>query len=101
MNIVRHQKNVFRGFHFQSRNQQAKFVNVFKGTILDIVIDLERIQKLSEKYLNNTFKSSLGLYIPAGFAHAYYSYEKENIIYYYSPKYENGILFNDKIIKIK
>ena len=26
-------KNVFRGFHFQSRNQQAKFVNVFKGKI--------------------------------------------------------------------
>ena len=48
----------------------------------------------------------MGLYIPAGFAHAYYSYEKENIIYYklnnyYSPKYESGIIYNDKTIKIK
>ena len=36
-------------------------------------------------------KNALGLFIPAGFAHAYYSYEKENIIYYkldnyYAPK---------------
>ena len=51
-------------------------------------------------------KNALGLYIPAGFAHAYYSYEKENIIYYkldnyYNPKFESGIVYNDKILKIK
>ena len=27
-------------------------------------------------------KNNLGLYIPEGFAHAYYSFENENIIYY-------------------
>ena len=47
-----------------------------------------------------------GLYIPAGFAHAYYSYEKENIIYYkldnyYAPKYESGIIYNDTDLNIK
>lgn len=101
-------KNVFRGFHFQSQNQQAKFVNVFKGKILDIVIDLRKNSRTFGKVFKIILskENSLGLYIPAGFAHAYYSYEKENIIYYkldnyYSPKYENGILFNDKIIKIK
>lgn len=101
-------KNVFRGFHFQSQNQQAKFVNVFKGKILDIVIDLRKNSKTFGKVFKIILskENSLGLYIPSGFAHAYYSYEKENIIYYkldnyYSPKYENGILFNDKIIKIK
>ena len=50
--------------------------------------------------------NALGLYIPAGFAHAYYSFDKENIIYYklddyYNPKYESGIIFNDKSLKIK
>ena len=44
-------------------------------------------------------------YIPAGFAHAYYSYDKENIIYYkldnyYAPKYESGIIYKDPIINI-
>ena len=51
-------------------------------------------------------KNAIGLFIPAGFAHAYYSYEKENIIYYkldnyYAPKYESGIVYNDTSIKVK
>ena len=51
-------------------------------------------------------KNNLGLYIPEGFAHAYYSYANENIIYYklnnyYQPKYESGINPLDKELKIK
>ena len=38
-------KNVFRGFHFQTKNKQAKYVNVLKGKILDIVIDLRKRSK--------------------------------------------------------
>ena len=46
------------------------------------------------------------LYIPAGFGHAYYSFSKLNIIYYklsnyYHPKFEDGILWNDKNLKFK
>ena len=89
-------KNVLRGFHFQTKDKQAKYVNVIKGKILDVVIDLRR----KSKTFGRVFKiilskeNALGLYIPAGFGHAYYSYEKENIIYYkldnyYSPKYES------------
>ena len=101
-------KNVLRGFHFQSKNKQSKFVNVLKGKILDVVIDLRRNSKTFGKLFKIILsrKNALGLFIPAGFAHAYYSYEKENIIYYklnnyYNPKYESGIIFNDKTIKIK
>ena len=93
-------KNVLRGFHFQSKFKQSKFVSVIKGKILDVVIDLRK----NSKTFGKTFKiilsqkNALSLYIPAGFAHAYYSYDKENIIYYkldnyYAPKYENGIIF--------
>jgi dTDP-4-dehydrorhamnose 3,5-epimerase len=51
-------------------------------------------------------ENSLGLFIPRGFAHAYYSYDKENIIYYkldnfYKPNLERGIIWNDKKINIK
>ena len=101
-------KNVLRGFHFQTKFKQAKYVNVLKGKILDVVIDLRK----NSKTFGKTFKiilskkNALGLYIPAGFGHAYYSYDKENIIYYkldnyYAPKYENGIIFDDSIFKIK
>ena len=76
-------KNVLRGFHFQSKNKQSKFVNVLKGKILDVVIDLRKNSKTFGKIFKIILskKNALGLYIPAGFAHAYYSYSNENIIY--------------------
>ena len=101
-------KNVLRGFHFQTNFQQAKYVNVLKGKILDVVIDLRKNSKIFGKFFKIILskKNATGLYIPRGFAHAYYSYDKENIIYYkldnfYKPQYENGIIYNDKILKIK
>ena len=77
-------KNVLRGFHFQSKFKQSKYVNVVKGKILDVVIDLRRNSKTFGKSFKIVLskKNALGLFIPAGFAHAYYSFEKENIIYY-------------------
>ena len=101
-------KNVLRGFHFQLKNKQSKYINVLKGKILDVVIDLRK----NSKTFGKTFKiilskkNALGLYVPAGFAHAYLSLEEENIIYYkldnyYNPKYESGIIYNDKNLNIK
>ncbi len=101
-------KNVLRGFHFQSKSKQSKYVNVLKGKILDVVIDLRKNSLTFGKVFKIILSknNALGLHIPAGFAHAYYSFEKENIIYYkldnyYSPKFESGIVYNDKKLKIK
>ena len=99
--------NALRGFHFQYKFQQAKYVSVLKGKILDYVIDLRK----NSKTFGKTFKiilsdkNCLSLYMPEGFAHAYYSYEKYNIIYYkltnyYKPKFEDGINLLDKDLKI-
>ena len=101
-------KNSLRGFHFQFKYQQAKYVSVVKGKILDCVIDLRKNSKTYLKLFKIVLsdKNNLGLYIPEGFAHAFYSYENENIIYYklnnyYNPKYEDGINVLDKKLKIK
>ena len=106
--IAHSKKNVFRGFHFQTKNKQSKYVNVLKGKILDIVIDLRKKSKTFGKYFKIILSSenAISLFIPKGFAHAYFSYENDNIIYYkldnfYKPKYESGIIYNDKIIKVK
>ena len=97
-----------RGFHFQYKYKQAKYVNVLKGKILDCVIDLRKNSKTFGKAFKIILSENncLSLYIPEGFAHAYYSYEKLNIIYYkltnfYAPKYESGINLLDKKLKIK
>ena len=73
---------ILRGFHFQTKFKQAKYVNVLKGKILDCVIDLRKNSKTFGKFFKIILsdKNNLSLYIPEGFAHAYYSYSKENII---------------------
>ena len=101
-------KNVLRGFHFQHKHQQSKLVIVIKGKILDWVIDLRRNSSTFGKTFSiilseNNCKS---LYVPRGFAHAYFSMQKINVIYYklsnyYNSRFEDGIRFNDKDIGAK
>ncbi len=100
--------NALRGFHFQYKFQQAKYVNVLKGKILDCVIDLRKNSKTFGKSFKIILsdKNCLSLFIPRGFAHAYYSFEKTNIVYYklsnyYKPKFESGINLLDENLKIK
>ena len=100
-------KNVLRGFHFQYKNQQAKYITVLKGKILDCVIDLRKNSKtfgVTFK-INLSEKNGLSLFIPKGFAHSYLTLAKENIVCYklsdyYKPRFESGIVWNDKDINI-
>lgn len=101
-------KNVLRGFHFQYKFSQAKFVSVLKGKVLDCVIDLRKKSKTFGKsfYIELSENNCKSLYIPGGFAHAYFSFSNLNVIYYqlsnyYRPQYEDGIVWNDKMLKIK
>tara|TARA_Y100001970_G_C13859702_1_gene663488 strand:- start:48 stop:584 length:537 start_codon:yes stop_codon:yes gene_type:complete len=101
-------KNIFRGFHFQYKFQQVKLISVLKGKILDCVIDLRKNSKTFGKTYKIILseKNNLSLYVPNGFAHSYLTLDRENIVYYklsdfYAPKFESGILWNDKDINIK
>ena len=104
--ITSSKKNVFRGFHFQLRKQQAKLVYIVKGKILDIVIDLRKKSKRFGKVYKFRLKEKDILYIPKGFAHGYLSLTSENIVLYYMTNYrdaksEEGIVWNDKMLNIK
>ena len=101
-------KNVVRGLHIQRKIQQALFVSVIKGKIFDVVVDLRKNSKTFGKYMYNTLSgmNSTSLYVPSGFAHGFCGLENENIVLYgisnyRSKKNEVGILWNDKILKIK
>ena len=101
-------KNVLRGFHFNSKYPQAKYVTVLRGKILDYVIDLRKKSKTFGKSFSIVLSEDncKSLYIPEGFGHAYYSFAKLNLIYYklsnyYKPKFESGIVWNDKHLKLK
>ena len=99
-------KHVFRGFHFQLKNQQEKFVYIVKGNILDVIINLRKKSKNFGKIYKFKLKKKDILYIPKGFAHGYLSLASENIVLYYMTNYrdiknEDGIVWNDKTLKIK
>ena len=101
-------KNVLRGFHFNSKYPQAKYVTVLRGKVLDYVIDLRKKSKTFGKSFSIVLSEDncKSLYIPEGFAHAYYSFAKLNLIYYklsnyYKPRFESRIVWNDKNLKLK
>ena len=102
-------KNVLRGLHLQTKNSQAKFLTVIKGKIFDVLVDLRKDSKTFGKHFSITLSDRLpysSIYIPEGFAHGFCTLEKENIVYYRcsnyrKKKYEIGISWSDKDLKIK
>ena len=106
--VSKSKKNVVRGLHIQKKIQQDIIVSVIKGKIFDVVVDLRKNSKTYGKCCTNTLsdKNSTSLFIPAGFAHGFCALENENLILYgltnyRSKKNEIGILWNDKMLKIK
>lgn len=100
-------KNVIRGLHLQTRNSQGKFISVIKGKIFDVVIDLRKKSKTYGKSMSVILseKNSKSIFIPPGFAHGFCALSKENYIVYSCTKYRNkryeiGIKYNDKDLKI-
>jgi len=100
-------KNVIRGLHYQGLKPQGKLVSVVKGKILDVAVDLRKKSKTYGKHYKIILsdKNQTSLFIPAGFAHGFASLDKENIVVYSftnnrHQKSEDGILWNDKQLKI-
>ncbi len=93
-------KGVIRGFHFQKPpKEQAKFIKVISGRILDVVVNLDSL-----KYLMIELDENKALFIPKGYAHGFLALEDTHLIYftdeYYDPEYEAGIIYNDKTLNI-
>lgn len=102
-------KNVFRGFHFQqSPEEQAKYIWVESGAILDIVINIQPDSKEYKKHiiveLND--QNNCHLFIPKGFAHGFISiHDNSKVCYvvdnFYSSKYDSGINYKDESLEIE
>ena len=107
-NESRSSKGVLRGLHFQTPPYaQAKMVRCIEGEVLDVTVDIRKKSKTYGKHiaLKLTGENKKQLFIPRGFAHGFivlsdeavFAYKVDNI---YSPKYENGIRWNDKVLNI-
>jgi dTDP-4-dehydrorhamnose 3,5-epimerase len=99
---------VIRGLHFQKDPYaQSKLIRCIKGKIFDVAVDIRKESKYFGKYISEELSEGNKhmLFIPQGFAHGFQVLSDTVEIEYqvdneYAPKYEDGIRYNDKTIKI-
>ena len=104
--IAKSKKNVIRGLHFQLKDKQTKFIYVIDGKILDTVVNLKKNSMSFGKVSKFILSEGEALFIPSHFAHGYECLStKCSVLYhlekYRNAKYESGIRFDDKKLKIK
>jgi dTDP-4-dehydrorhamnose 3,5-epimerase len=99
---------VIRGLHFQlNPHAQTKLVRVFRGKILDVVVDVRKGSPTYGKFysIELSADNKKQLFIPKGFAHGFSTLsEVADVIYkcdnFYNKESEAGIIFNDSTLKI-
>ena len=99
---------VIRGLHFQLNPfAQSKLVRVFKGKILDVVVDVRKgsphFGKVFSVELSSENKTQI--LVPQGFAHGFSVLsETAEVLYkcdnYYHKASEGGIIYNDPALAI-
>jgi dTDP-4-dehydrorhamnose 3,5-epimerase len=107
-NFSRSKHGVLRGLHFQEPNAQGKLVQVLRGAVYDVAVDVRRGSP--------TFGRSVGveltgeqprqLWVPPGFAHGFcVTSESADFLYKcttpYAPANERSILWNDPALAIE
>ena len=96
-----------RGLHYQIENAQGKLVQVQRGEIYDVAVDLRRDSPHFGRSVGARLSSEnkQQLWIPPGFAHGFLVLSEEaDFLYkctnYYSPEHERTLMWNDPAIGI-
>ncbi len=102
-NLSVSKNGVLRGLHFQKgADAQAKLVQVIKGEVLDVVVDLRKDSPTFKQHFKTRLsdqKTQL-LFIPKGMAHGFLALQEGTIFTYkcdayYAKEAESGIIYND------
>lgn len=106
-NFSRSRRGILRGLHFQIQQPQAKLVQVLRGEVFDVAVDLRRSSPNFGKWAGEILSAAnhRQLYIPAGFAHGFVVLSKEaDFAYkcsdYYAPSFERTLKWNDPALRI-
>ncbi|MFZ5444649.1 MAG: dTDP-4-dehydrorhamnose 3,5-epimerase [Myxococcota bacterium] len=100
-------KGILRGLHFQNPNAQGKLVQVVRGAVFDVAVDVRVGSPTFGKWFGLELSESnkKQLWIPAGFAHGFCSLADDTDFTYkctalYSPEFEQSIRWDDPAIGI-
>lgn len=96
------EKNVFRGFHFQSPpHAHSKIVFCNFGGVIDYIVDLRKGSEVYGKVFSFELNEGnrQGILIPKGCAHGFYVPEEKSMLTYlveteYAPDYDMGLLWS-------
>ena len=101
------EKGVLRGLHYQLNFPQAKLVQVLKGEVYDVAVDLRINSPTFKKWIGVILNPENGyqLYIPRGFAHGFLTLKSDTEFIYkcdnfYVSNDEYGIRWDDENLKI-
>jgi len=106
-NYSKSKQGVLRGLHYQIRNPQGKLIRVVAGEIFDVAVDLRQSSPTFGKWVgvHLSAENKDMLWVPAGFAHGFYTLSPwAEIIYkvteYYAPQWERIIRWDDPTIGV-
>jgi dTDP-4-dehydrorhamnose 3,5-epimerase len=106
-NLAGSRRGVLRGLHYQIRHAQGKLIQVSRGEIFDVVVDLRRSSPYFGKWVgaNLNAETRAALWVPPGFAHGYFVLSEWAEVNYkvtdrYAPEWERTLLWNDAALGI-
>ncbi|MGZ3496523.1 MAG: dTDP-4-dehydrorhamnose 3,5-epimerase [Vulcanimicrobiaceae bacterium] len=99
-NVSHSYKGVLRGMHYDLR--MAKLVQCLSGRVYDVFVDMREGSPTYKQWdgVELTGENHRQVYIPAGFAHGFYTLSDEAILMYkqtavYDPAQERAVSWND------
>jgi dTDP-4-dehydrorhamnose 3,5-epimerase len=107
-NLSHSVQGTLRGLHYQLPHSQAKLINVVRGSIYDVVVDIRRESPTFGQWLGIQLSEEdmRQLYVPEGIAHGFCVLsEIADVIYrcsdFYYPENEGGVFWNDPDLGIE
>ncbi len=107
-NLSYSKHGTIRGMHFQTKPGQAKLVQVIKGNIFDVVVDIRKNSPTFGKWEGIYLKEGTHqqLFVPIGFAHGFCVMSPEALVLYkvsseYHGDTEKGFRYNDPAVGIQ
>ncbi len=106
-NFSQSQRGVLRGLHYQLRSPQGKLVQVLRGEVFDVAVDIRRGSPTFRQWAATILseENNRQMYVPPGFAHGFLVLsETADFVYkctdYYDREDEYGVLWSDTLIGI-
>ena len=107
-NLSRSVRGTLRGLHYQLQHGQAKLIQVIKGAVFDVVVDIRRGSPNFGQWagVNLSEENKRQLFVPEGFAHGFCVLsEAADVVYkctdFYAPEDEGGVLWSDPDLAIE